>query len=231
MTTNVRPEELNYSGYEQKVYDKEIKLVIPGHTEMHNVIEAWVLKKALNGVSKILELGIGTGLTSERILKNIPKVDYTVIDFSSGLMEKAIDRLKNYNTHFIYGDFSKVKFSGKYDIVVSVIGIHHQDNFGKKKLFKKIFNSLNMNGIFIFGDLITYRDPFEAALNDAKHYHSLVENMKDKGSLRLWAHHHKFLNILATLEDQISWLKEAGFGKVEVLYKKFNTALIVAKKI
>ena len=145
MTTNVRPEELNYSGYEQKVYDREIKLVIPGHTEMHDVIESKALKKAPSNVSKILELGVGTGLTSERILKNIPKADYTAIDFSGGLMEKAIHRLKNYNTHFIYGDFSKIKFSGKYDIVVSVIGIHHQDNSGKKKLFMKIFLKQHMH--------------------------------------------------------------------------------------
>ena len=230
MTTNIRPEELNYNEYDQKVYDKEIKLAIPGHTKMHDIIENRILKKVPDNPIKILELGVGTGLTAERILKKIPKADYTAIDFSRSLLDKAILRLKNYNTRFIFDDFSKVIFSGNHDIVVSVIGIHHQNNSGKKRLFRKISNSLKPGGIFIFGDLFTYKDPLEAALNEAKHYHNLVENMKNQKSLRLWAHHHKFLNLLAPLEDQMEWLKQAGFKKVEILYRKYNTVLTVANK-
>jgi len=67
-------------------------------------------------------------------------------------------------------------------------------------------------------------------LNEAKHFHHLVENSKDEKSLGEWAHHHKYLNKLAPLENQVGWLKEVGFKKVTVLFKKFNTALIYAKK-
>ena len=188
------------------------------------------MTKSFNENTIILELGVGTGLTGERILRSLPLSDYFAIDFSQNLLEGAMKRLQKYNTHFILEDYSKIKFSGKYNIIVSVIGIHHQNNPGKKKLFKKIFNSLNSNGIFIFGDLFTFKNQFIAAVNDAKHYHNLVENVKNEKSLKEWSHHHKFLNILASLEDQIQWLKEAGFGEVKIKYKKFNTVLLVAKK-
>jgi hypothetical protein len=57
-----------------------------------------------------------------------------------------------------------------------------------------------------------------------------VENARDEKSLEEWAHHHKFLNLLASIEDQIAWLKEVGFSGVEVRYEYLNTALIVATK-
>ena len=46
--------------------------------------------------------------------------------------------------NYIFGDYSKIRFNKKYDIVVSVIGIHHQNAIGKKKLFKakKALNNL-----------------------------------------------------------------------------------------
>jgi hypothetical protein len=43
-------------------------------------------------------------------------------------------------------------------------------------------------------------------------------------------HHHKYLNKLAPLEDQVEWLKEVGFREVKVVYKKFNTVLVYARK-
>ncbi len=90
-----------------------------------------------------------------------------------------------------------------------------------------IFHSLSEEGVFIFGDLVTYRNPESAALNEARHYHHLVENAQDENSLKEWAYHHKYLNKLAPIEDQVEWLEEVGFRKVEVLFTKFNTALIV----
>jgi len=58
----------------------------------------------------------------------------------------------------------------------------------------------------------------------------MVKNSKDDKSLKDWAHHHKFLNDPAPLEDQLTWLKEAGFSKIEIKFKKINTILIVATK-
>lgn len=77
---------------------------------------------------------------------------------------------------------------------------------------------------------MTYKNTEEAALNEAKHYHNLVENSRSEEALREWAFHHKFLNLLSPLEDQVEWLKEAGFGEVQVTFRKFNTALVYAKK-
>lgn len=230
-TTNVCASDLNYDKYANKTYDDNIKRSIPWHDELHNVIEKIIYEFSSNHkVKKILDLGIGTWLTSEKILKSVPNASLFAIDFSEQMMNWAKKRLSKYKVSYIVGDYSELDFGTNFDIVVSVISIHHQNNRGKKRLFKKIFNCLCPKGIFIFGDLVTYHDRKKAASNDAKHYHYLVENIHDEQSLQERTYHHKFLNLLTPIEEQIKWLEEAWFSKVEVKYEYFNTALIIATK-
>ena len=63
MATNVKPDELNYNHYETQKYDDDIVCSIPGHEELHKHIEQLI--ESLPKQPKILELGIGTGLTAE----------------------------------------------------------------------------------------------------------------------------------------------------------------------
>ncbi|MDD2786233.1 MAG: methyltransferase domain-containing protein [Patescibacteria group bacterium] len=230
-TTNVAAGDLNYDSYESEIYDDDIRRSIPGHDELHKKFEEVAREYiASNKVERILELGIGTGLTSEKILKLIPTASLTAVDFSEKMMDGAKKRLSKYNVAYILGDYAEINLDDDFDMVISVIGIHHQKDEGKKKLFRKIYGSLKSGGVFIFGDLVTYKAKTKAAINDAQHFHHLVEHARNEPSLKEWAYHHKFLNLLAPIEDQIDWLKEAGFSEISVAYEHLNTALIIAKK-
>lgn len=229
MTTNVNPNDLNYHNDTPEKYDQDIVRTIPGHVKLHQHLDQLV--QSFPEQPKILELGVGTGLTAERVLKRFPQAEYSANDFSDKMLNGARVRLQNYNVQYLEGDYSKIDLPEANNAVISVIGIHHQETAEDKKiLFQRIYNSLNEDGVFIFGDLVTYRNPMEASLNEARHFHYLVENAQDEKSLRKWANHHKHLNSLAPLEDQVEWLQEVGFKEVNVLFQMYNTALIYAKK-
>ena len=228
--TNVAHSDLNYDRYETKQYNDDITCVIPGWEDMHKKIESLILSYKNDDAIKLLELGIGTGLTTKKILDIKPHIHVDAIDFSHTMIQGAQKLLEPYNVNFIEGDYAKITFDKDYDIVCSVIGIHHQTQEGKKELFNKIYTSLKSGGIFVFGDLVTYKNKHVAALNNAKHFHHLVNNTTNDTTLTEWAFHHQYLNELAPLEDQLEWLKEAGFRIVDVIYRHFNTVLIVAKK-
>lgn len=239
MATNVKPSDLNYNVHATKKYDDDIVCVIPGYEEMHQHIDV-IIGEWMDRDIRILELGIGTGLTADRILNNLCKNPerYIGIDFSAQMLDGAKNRLAGYehllgydSITLVNADYATFPFPEDNDLVISVVGIHHQETDNdKKRLFGKIFGSLKNNGAFIFGDLVTYRDPTEAAVNEELHYHHLVTHARDEVSLKEWEHHHKFLNKLAPLEDQVAWLREVGFRNMDVVYKKFNTALVYAKK-
>lgn len=230
-TTNVNPSDLNYDKYAMDKYDADICRVIPGHEDLHGEIEKIVeTYTKSHTVEKIADIGVGTGLTSERILKKIPQAKMVAIDFSKQMILGAKNRLENYNVEFILGDYAEIDFGKDFDIITSVIGIHHQNTEGKREVFKKIYKALKFGGIFIFGDLVTYRNKDNAAINDAKHYAFMAQNAEDEQSLKEWEYHHKVLNDPSPLEDQIEWLKNTGFKSVEVKYNHINTALILAVK-
>lgn len=229
--TNVEPGYLNYHHYPNERYDAEIVGSIPGHAELHLEI-AGILRKDFFGRSiRVLELGPGTGLTTKVLTENAMVDSYTGIDFSEPMLEGAKRRLDGQKgLSFVQGDYSVMPLPDANDLVLSVIGIHHQGtDAAKKTLFDRIRKATREGGAFIMGDLVTHRDPHKAALCEARHYHHLVENSPGEDALREWAHHHKFLNALAPLEDQVDWLREVGFETVEVRFEKFNTALIYAR--
>jgi tRNA (cmo5U34)-methyltransferase len=229
-TTNVKPGELNYERYSSKKYDRDIVNSIPHHSEIHEQLRLFITKNFdKNQKYSIIDLGVGTGITSKLFQDLLPNARLDVVDFSRKMLNSAKKRLGHKSVNYILGNYATLKFNEKYDIVVSVIGIHHQSNNGKKRLFKKIYSMLKPNGIFIFGDLVTYKNPHKAALNNALHYHYLVEHATDEKTLTEWAYHHLFLNDLAPIEDQIVWLKKTGF-KVKTLLLQMGTALLACQK-
>lgn len=227
-TTNVKASQLNYDHYATSKYDRDIVNSIPHHTDLHKAITLHL--NTLNKKKpKILDLGTGTGITAKLIQDLLPNAQIDVIDFSQKMLDGAKKKLGKNNVRYICGDYSKIDFDNNYDIIVSVIGLHHQNTVGKKKMFKLIYDRLVLDGMFIFGDLVTHKNKYRAALNNALHYKHLVDHATDKKTLAEWAHHHMFLNDLAPVEDQIEWLKKVGF-KVQKKMLKMNTALLVCKK-
>ena len=227
----ITPDQLNYNHYPSEAYDTDVQTaVIPGHKELHDCIAAIVQKEFEGKKPRVLELGPGTGLTSLRVFESAHVSEYVSIDFSEHMLDGAQKRLQGYNPTFILADYSEIQFQGKFDLVVSAISIHHQTNEGKRDLFHKIIDALSLGGIFLLGDLVTYRDPYEAALNEAYQHAHLVANARDEQALKEWSHHYKFVNILAPLEDQVEWLSSAGFKEIKVPFRKYNTALIYARK-
>src|SRR3954468_7131418 len=124
-TTNVQPDDLNYDHYAMDKYDADIRRVIPGHEDLHkeieNVMRVYAQKHT---VEKIADVGIGTALTAERILKITPHAKLVAVDFSDQMMAGAKKRLEKHTTEFILGDYSEIDFGSNFDIVTSVIGIH-----------------------------------------------------------------------------------------------------------
>ncbi len=228
-STNVKVFELNYDHYSSGKYDRDIVNSIPFHRKMHQLIVRFIRKNLHSKPCAVLDLGVGTGITSKLIQDELPQAEFDLVDFSKKMLSGARKRMGTARVQYIFGDYSKLSFKKKYDLVVSVIGIHHQNTRGKKLLFRKIYSLLKEGGVFLFGDLVTHKDDKIASLNQALHFHHLVSKATDQKTLTEWAHHHMFLNDLAPIEDQVKWLKEAGF-EVEIAMQQMNTALLICRK-
>lgn len=223
--------DINYHKHPEE-YEEDIVKSIPGYHDVHLSIRKRVEQEFENIEPRVLELGPGIGTTTKVVLEACFPRRYLAIERDEEMLRIAREELEGKNVEFVLEDYSKSELPDGNDLVITCIGFHHQEsNLAKRRMLEKVYDSLTHGSLLVFADLVTYRDQRKAALSDAKHYHFLVEQFRDdERRLTDWAHHHKFLNKLATLEQHLDWMKEIGFREIEIGYERFNTALIYAKK-
>jgi tRNA (cmo5U34)-methyltransferase len=124
---------------------------------------------------------------------------------------------------------------GLFDFIVSSFAIHHIYFSQKKKLFKKIFELMNLNAYFINIDVVEsnfenynnwYFDLWkegiinrQKSLNNDKSFEQVPEEARKKPE-----------NHYDTLEVQLDVLKAIGFSAVECHYKCGVFAIYGGKK-
>lgn len=167
-------------------------------------------------VTKILDLGVGTGLELIEIFKKYPNVDVTAIDISEKMLEKLRQRDFSDHIHIIQDNFFDVDFGDDYDAVISTSALHHFLLKDKLVLYKKIYQALKIGGVFLNADKIVNTDLEE---EEAIEYYKLYAHEKPHIDRPLSIHHEKEI------------LKEAGFQNINVFsVDKENYRLIRAYK-
>jgi tRNA (cmo5U34)-methyltransferase len=151
---------------------------------------------------EILELGIGTGETARRILDQYPEARLTAIDSSPEMLERARERFPEADLHLSRLEDPLPK--GPFDLVVSVLAVHHLDAAGKRDLFLRIASVLRPGGRFVLADLVVPESD-----NDVVTPIDWVMDLPDR------------------LDDQLRWLNAAGFS-TEALWSFKDLAVIRA---
>lgn len=196
----------------------------------------------------ILELCCGEGLLAEAILEHFPQVMVMGLDGSSGMLEKAKERLSLYGKrfrarNFELGDPFWRDSQLSVQAVVSSLCIHHLDAAGKQELFGYIHTILADGGVFVLADLIkpatTTGEVLAAAAWDAavrQRALTLDGNTKafDFFQKEKWNMFRYFdpedIDHPSGLFEQLKWLEAAGFTGIDVHWMQAGHAIISAKK-
>lgn len=204
-------------------YDGFIPRLIPYYHEQHNLMLD-LLTFERNATIQVLDLGSGTGVLSHHILREFPQAKVVAFDLSEIMLEVCQKNLSNYQNRvtFHQGNFAEDDMGCEYDLVISGLAIHHLDGSGKQELFKRVFQSINPGGIFLIRDIVV-----GASQKLRQQYESLWRQyMRSNGE----DDEKFFASYLAqdkpsSVEDQIQWLREAGFEDVGCHWKYFNFAI------
>lgn len=209
-------------------YDREIIKYIPYYREQNQVLMDLL---PFEGSARIraLDLGAGTGELADWILRRYPLAEVTVFDLAEKMLAAARERLAKFGGRTTYqqGDFSKDEFGFGYDLVLSGLSIHHLEDPAKKDLYRRIFQALNPGGIFINRDMV--RGATER-LNGI--YEKLwLEYVRSMGEDPIAVfERYRVEDILASVEDQLEWLREAGFVDVGCHWQRMNFAIFGGNK-
>ena len=179
---------------------------------------------------RVLDLGAGTGLYSGKLLELYPRAELTLIDFAGNMLDIARQNFSgNPNVRYIEDDYGNYDFAGeKFDIIISALSIHHFDDVGKIKVYKKVFSMLTPGGEFLNADQITANSE---ALNQ-KYCDIQDEHVRANASDE---DHKQFLKNIeldrrSPILPQLEWLKEIGFTQVDCIFKYFCFAVMYGRK-
>lgn len=209
-------------------YDSQRRKLIPCFDDFYSI--AVSITETDNVNPDILDIGAGTGLLSSFILGKIPGANMTLIDISEKMIDVAKRRFKDkQNVTYIIADYTKYQFNKKYDIVVSSLSIHHLTDKEKKQLYANIYSILNPNGVFVNADQVLGSTTFIETLYKKDWYFKVVNSGLSEEEIAA-AYERTKLDKMATLEDQLTWLKEIGFLDVDCIYKYYNFAVLFGRK-
>lgn len=176
---------------------------IPDYPRLQTEVAA---AAATGAPRSILDLGVGSGLTAQRVLEALPEAELLGIDASSEMLSAAESTLDPERTRLQLGRLEESLPKGPFDLVMSTLSVHHLDGPGKADLFARIAAVLDSGGRFVLGDLIVPADPADVV--------TPIDWVDDTPS---------------SLEEQLTWLAEAGLT-THVHWQHRDLAVVVAQK-
>lgn len=211
-------------------YSALIQRCVPRYHEMLQMLTDYIpddLKP-----KRILELGCGSGLLSQRILKKYPNAEIHLVDLSRDILEQCKSNLNNpKNVKFIQADFKDLVFEeASFDLVYSSIAIHHLINDDKKTLFVNVYKWLRSDGVFI------YADQTRGATDEIYKKHMALwekastELGANKEEWDEWMEHQKSHDYHLDFETQLLYLKEAGFSLRDIIWRNLLWTLYFNQK-
>jgi tRNA (cmo5U34)-methyltransferase len=180
-------------------YLETIREEMPAYDELQDAVA-----EATAGIraERVLELGVGTGQTSRRVLDLHPEAELVGIDESAGMLaavpadvaaaDLRVSRLQDPLPE------------GNFDLVVSALSVHHLDGAGKADLFARVADRLRPGGRFVLGDVVVPEDPADVV--------TPIDDVYDQPS---------------TIDDLLRWLAGAGLD-AEVVWARQDLAVMVA---
>lgn len=96
---------------------------------------------------RVLELGIGTGETTRRLLERYPGARLTGLDSSAEMAFRA----RELGIEVRLARMEDPLPDGPWDLVISVLAIHHLTDEGKRDLFRRVRET---SRALVFGDVV-----------------------------------------------------------------------------
>lgn len=174
---------------------------------------------------RVLDLGAGTGILSRMVAETYPNARITLVDISSEMLGLAKENLGNDRRfRFLQANFAQFALPGEFDAVISGLAIHHLKDDEKHILYGDIYEALAPGGVFINAEQV--RGPtmiLEKRYDDIwlAEAMALGANKEELAQARRrMTEDHP-----ASLQVQLSWLREGGFKNVDCWYKNGRFAV------
>ncbi len=178
--------------FDPDTFDELMRTDVPAYPRLQAAVAA-ASEGVPAGVARLLDLGIGTGTTTLAVLDRHAGAAVVGTDKNERMLGVAAQRLAGRPVEFHVADLVDPLPAGPFDLVVSVLAVHHLEGTEKADLFARVAAALRPGGRFVLGDVVIPLDPGDAVTRGTEGH--------DKPS---------------TVADQLDWLSAAGLDAAQV---------------
>jgi tRNA (cmo5U34)-methyltransferase len=153
-------------------------------------------------VTRLLDLGAGTGETTRRVAARHPGARVVALDESPAMLDRVVAVVPG--ADLCVSRLQDPLPVGPFDLVVSALAVHHLNAAGKASLFRRVAAVLRPGSRFVLADVVVPVDPRDAVTPVEAGY-----------------------DLPSTLDDQLAWLRDAGFDAA-VTWRHRDLAVVTA---
>lgn len=282
LSDNEREQKFFYAEDYAKYYDQTIELVVPYYARMYEVLTELLNFQFKQNADQgehgyLLDVGCGTGQKTISILEAFPGVSMVGLDLCQSMLNIFADKVKDKEELCariqmfrgnIFGDacttqklIETISDKGRkqYRAIISALTFHHFTVEEKRETYRRIFEILEPDGVFINADLFGYQSTEFTEWNRENHIKRFKHNFdsydfsgsQDKRLTQdlcinlavYWENHYRKDNLLLPVEYEVDpigkrhgcvtefeLLREAGFKQLRVPYRYWLTGIVLARK-
>ena len=199
-----------------------------------------MIPQPIDAPIRVLDVGAGYGALASAVLRDRPNATAVCLDASEAMLKLGPEKnpdLRNRMT-FVQGSLELPEWlnsvDGTFDAVISARALHHfTENQRRRYIFKELFALVRAGGCFINADNVRgaskslserYRNARDKYLDRyVRHSSGGKTNLAEAKAATPSSYHGPHNN--GILEEELAWLREAGFVDVDCFWK-FTTTVV-----
>jgi tRNA (cmo5U34)-methyltransferase len=210
---------VDWSEGDSREYLSRADQVTPSRGEVMDLIAA------LAPGGPALELCCGAGDLGARLLAAFPGLDYLGLDGSAVMLEAARRRLGPRVRPFRLEAADWRQGLHGHGSIVSMLGLHHLDGAGKRRLFADLLPALRPGGMLLVFDLVLPESKrAQRAFADAWDWVVRSQGGPSPHPDNIYRHPDP-MDTPDSLFAQLTWLQAAGYADVDCFWQRAGHAL------
>jgi len=213
------------------VFDDMLSRSVPFYDEVRKLVIALILTEQKEG-KKVLDLGSST---AKFLLDLHSKMDVKMslkgLDNSPAMLERAEQKCQAFGAdiELALADMLTYDYHDE-DIIVANYTLQFIRPMQRVELVKKLYASLNEDGLFIFSEKVVFEDKkLDKDLIDIYYAYKKEQGYSE---YEIAQKREALENVLIpfTIEENIQMCKEAGFKNITTIFQWSNFVTFVSKK-
>lgn len=213
----------------------------PGNDECETLVARTIAEHIGHDRGRVLDLGVGTGLTSRAILRRCPNAGITALDNEAVMIKQARKSLREWQSQVKFVTQDALEFlkncpDQSFDAIASAMVIHNFTQVYRREALKQLARVLKTGGVFVNGDKYA-KDDVDARRRayewQVRHFEHMRRETRRDDLADYWINHITLDETAALVMPEAEarrQMQQIGFKNIRRIFRRMQYAVVTATR-